>query len=164
MVDRLCAPKLIEIERSRLGFSGYLSSMKHCFLGLLGDFDLDYYMMSPNPTASVIVLLLYVVLITILLLNLLIAMMGDTYADVKRSAKRLWSVVRPLSHSFVIVPCPRHLERTRIALDIERNMSVDDRQSKQNKYWLDLRNERYLQVEQVNNDRYQVHRNESDED
>ena len=64
--------------------------MKHCFLGLLGDFDLEYYAQGSFPVASVALLILYIVIVTILLLNLLIAMMGDTYADVKRSAKQLW--------------------------------------------------------------------------
>jgi hypothetical protein len=58
----------------------------------LGDFDLDIYIEAPYPLASVLVLIFYVVVVTILLLNLLIAMMGDTYADVKKSAKKLWFV------------------------------------------------------------------------
>jgi transient receptor potential cation channel subfamily V protein 6 len=75
-----------------LGFQGYFGSIKQCFLGLLGDFDLDHYIESPFPFASVTLLVVYVVVVTILLLNLLIAMMGDTYADVKKSAKKLWFV------------------------------------------------------------------------
>lgn len=75
-----------------LGLSGYIGSIKKCFLGLLGDFDLDYYIDAPFPIASVTLLIFYVVLITILLLNLLIAMMGDTFADVKKGAKKLWLV------------------------------------------------------------------------
>ena len=77
---------------STLGFLGYLSSIRQCFLGLLGDFDLDIYIEAPYPLPSVALLILYVVVVTILLLNLLIAMMGDTYADVKKGAKKLWSV------------------------------------------------------------------------
>ena len=74
------------------GFTGYISSIRQCFTGLLGDFDLDIYIAAPYPLASVTFLILYVVIVTILLLNLLIAMMGDTYADVKKSAKKLWFV------------------------------------------------------------------------
>jgi hypothetical protein len=62
-------------------------------LGLLGDFDLDYYMEGSYPFVSVSFLIFYVVVVTILLLNLLIAMMGDTYQDVKKSAKKLWLVL-----------------------------------------------------------------------
>jgi hypothetical protein len=73
-----------------LGFYGYVSSIKHCFLGLLGNFDLDYYIEAPYPATSVSILIIYIILVTILLLNLLIAMMGDTFSDVKKSAKKLW--------------------------------------------------------------------------
>ena len=76
-----------------LGVQGYLTSLRQCFLGLLGDFDLDIYIAGPYPFASVALILLYIVVVTILLLNLLIAMMGDTYADVKKSAKKLWFVL-----------------------------------------------------------------------
>ncbi|CAF4809152.1 unnamed protein product [Rotaria sp. Silwood1] len=117
------------------GLQGYISSIKQCFLGLLGDFDLDYYIGGKYPLTSVALLVLYVVVITILLLNLLIAMMGDTYADVKKSAKKLW-----------------HLERARIALDLENGISKSKRDLNFNKYWVDIQGERYLQVEQVNND------------
>jgi len=61
-------------------------------LGLLGDFDFDYYIEGSYPFISVSLLIFYIVVVTILLLNLLIAMMGDTYQDVKRSAKKLWLV------------------------------------------------------------------------
>jgi hypothetical protein len=54
---------------------------------------LDIYIEAPYPLASVTLLLFYVVVVTILLLNLLIAMMGDTYADVKKDAKKLWFVI-----------------------------------------------------------------------
>jgi len=46
----------------------------------------------------------------------------------------------------------RHLERARIALDVESGMLTFVRKSKVNKYWVDVQGERYLQVEQVNND------------
>ena len=73
-----------------LGLHGFIQSIKQCFLGLLGDFDLDYYTGGQHPLFGVLLLIFYVVVITILLLNLLIAMMGDTYAEVKKSAKKLW--------------------------------------------------------------------------
>ncbi len=75
-----------------LGVEGYLTTIKQCFLGLLGDFDLDLYIEAPHPIASVSLLIFYVVVVAILLVNLLVAMMGDTYTDVKKDAKQLWSV------------------------------------------------------------------------
>ncbi|CAF4979350.1 unnamed protein product, partial [Rotaria sp. Silwood1] len=74
---------------NRNGLQGYLSSVKHCFLGLLGDFHLEHYVKEQYLWAGALLFILYVVIITILLLNLLIAMMGDTYKDVKRSARQL---------------------------------------------------------------------------
>ncbi|CAF3781223.1 unnamed protein product [Adineta steineri] len=128
------------------GFLGYMSSLKHCFLGLLGDFDLDYYTEGSHPFISVSFLMCYIIVVTILLLNLLIAMMGDTYADVKRSAKKLW-----------------HLERARIALDVESSMSTSERKLKAHKYWVEVQGERYLQVEQVNNELFKSKDEEEDE-
>ncbi|CAF1286693.1 unnamed protein product [Rotaria sordida] len=60
-------------------------------------------------------------------------MMGDTYADVKKSAKKLW-----------------HLERARIALYLESGIVKSERHLTNNKYWIDVQGERYLQVEQKN--------------
>jgi transient receptor potential cation channel subfamily V member 6 len=59
---------------------------------MLGDFDLDAYTETSFKYISVSLLVFYIIVVTILLLNLLIAMMGDTYADVKKSAKKLWFV------------------------------------------------------------------------
>ena len=126
---------------------------------MLGDFDLDYYIDSPFPMATVSLLIFYVVLISILLLNLLIAMMGDTFADVKGSAKQLWFVrlflIRDeVMKSLIIF---RHLERTRIALDIERNLSFEERSLTKNRYWIDIEGERYFQVERVDSKLFQSH-------
>ncbi|CAF4011245.1 unnamed protein product [Rotaria magnacalcarata] len=129
------------------GFGGFLSSIKQCFLGLLGEFDLDYYIKGRHPLASVTLLICHIVVITILLLNLLIAMMGDTYADVKKSAAKLW-----------------HLERARIALEIENGMSSSERKSDVNKYWVDVKGERYLQVEQVADDRSNLKEGKAEDD
>ena len=148
-----------------LGFFGYLSSIKHCFLGLLGDFDLDHHIDSPFPITTVSLLIFYVVLITILLLNLLIAMMGDTFADVKGSAKQLWFVFS-FSFRFIlsIRSVFRHLERTRIALDIERNLSEEERTLTKNRYWVDIEGERYFQVERVNSKLFRSKDQKHDDD
>ncbi len=41
------------------------------------------------------------------------------------------------------------MERTRIVLAIENDMSTDDRKLDANKYWTNVEGERYLQVEEV---------------
>ncbi|CAF3649292.1 unnamed protein product [Rotaria sp. Silwood1] len=58
---------------NRNGLQGYLSSVKHCFLGLLGDFHLEHYVKEQYLWAGALLFILYVVIITILLLNLLIS-------------------------------------------------------------------------------------------
>ena len=58
----------------------------------------------------------------------------------------------------------RHLERARIALDVEKNMATATRKLKVNKYWVNVQGHRYLQVEQVNNDLFHSKTDESDGD
>jgi len=119
------------------GFSGYLESVKACFMAMLGDFDLEQYTASPQKTISVSLLICYVVVVTILLLNLLIAMMGDTYGNVNEEADKQW-----------------HTERARIVFAIENEMSDDERNEERNRYWITSNNERFLQVEAVNPDHF----------
>ena len=71
-----------------------------------------------------------------------------------------WLIKRFIPFAFL----RRHLERTRIALDIERNMSIAERKLPRNKYWVVVQGERYLQVEQVNNELFNVKEDETDED
>ena len=75
---------------SCLGFTGFAVSLKQSFLGLLGDFDLDAYTETSYSHISVFFLVIYIVVVTILLLNLLIAMMGDTYGNVIEGATQVW--------------------------------------------------------------------------
>ena len=58
----------------------------------------------------------------------------------------------------------RHLERARIALDVENGMITRSRKSVINKYWVDVQGERYLQVEQVNNELFRAKSADSDEE
>jgi hypothetical protein len=59
---------------------------------MLGDFDLDAYTETQHKYISVTLLVIYVVVVTILLLNLLIAMMGDTYGNIIEGATQIWFV------------------------------------------------------------------------
>ncbi|CAF3650671.1 unnamed protein product [Adineta steineri] len=114
------------------GFGGFLVSVKQCFLGMLGDFDLDAYTETTYSYISVTLLIVYIIVVTILLLNLLVAMMGDTYGNIIEGATQVW-----------------HLERARIVFAIENEMSNEERNLPQNKYWTNVDGERYLQVEEV---------------
>ena len=73
-----------------IGFSGFVTSVKESFLGLLGDFDLDTYVDSRFAFISVSLLIIYIIVVTILLLNLLVAMMGDTYGKIIDDATKVW--------------------------------------------------------------------------
>ncbi|CAF1293695.1 unnamed protein product [Adineta ricciae] len=117
------------------GLIGFLTSVKQCFFGMLGDFDLDQYNESTFQNVNILLLVVYVVVVSILLLNLLIAMMGDTYGKVIESATQIW-----------------HLERARIVSAIENEMSIDERKLEKNKYWTNVGDQRYLQVEEIDND------------
>ena len=59
---------------------------------MLGDFDLDAYSDTSFYYISVSLLVIYIIVVTILLLNLLIAMMGDTYGNVIEGATQIWWV------------------------------------------------------------------------
>lgn len=72
------------------GFSGFLVSVKQSFLGMLGDFDLDAYIDTEFCYINVSFLIFYIIVVTILLLNLLVAMMGDTYGNIIEDATQVW--------------------------------------------------------------------------
>jgi len=129
------------------GFSGFLLSLKQSFVGMLGDFDIDAYTETSFQYVSVSLLIIYVVVVTILLLNLLIAMMGDTYGNVIEGATQIW-----------------HLERARIVYAIENEMSTEDRNLDKNKYWTNVDGQRYLQVEEINHEFFRDIKKKKDDD
>ncbi len=55
---------------------------------MLGDFNVENYI----GYVRFALLVAYVIIVTILLLNLLIAMMGDTFGNVIESATQIWFV------------------------------------------------------------------------
>lgn len=116
-----------------VGVSGFVISVKTCFVAMLGDFELDQFADTPYTAVSVGLLVVYVVTITILLLNLLIAMMGDTYEKINAHAIDMW-----------------HLERARIIFAIENELSAEERLAPVNKYWTTVEGQRFLQVLEVN--------------
>lgn len=101
-----------------VGWSGFVQAVQTCFVAMLGDFDLDRFADSPYTAVSVGLLVVYVVTITILLLNLLIAMMGDTFDKINEAAEMQW-----------------HLERARIVFALENELSKEEREDPSNKYW-----------------------------
>eukprot|EP01103_Thecamoeba_quadrilineata_P016769 TRINITY_DN5708_c0_g1_i2.p1 TRINITY_DN5708_c0_g1~~TRINITY_DN5708_c0_g1_i2.p1 ORF type:complete len:501 (-),score=70.50 TRINITY_DN5708_c0_g1_i2:30-1532(-) len=114
------------------GIIELLNRIKSMFLAMLGAFEFDDYMGTRFPFVSVTLLLVYVMVVSILLLNLLVAMMGDTYAKIIEDADKQW-----------------HLEWARIIFSIENEMSPAERLDPRNCYWTNLNGLRYLQVQEV---------------
>lgn len=125
------------------GPNGVLDSLLLCFKAMLGEVDFDSKF-SIIPTLFMVV---YIIVVAILLFNLLIAMMGDTYTNVNEAADAQW-----------------YLERARIIFAIEKKMSTAARTKAQNTYWTTIDSipeggdapmtKRYLQIEQVNQDHF----------
>lgn len=113
----------------RSGIYGLLDSIKICFVATLGNFDFEVHDKSPFRLFSMTLLVLYIVIVSILLLNLLIAMMGDTYGRIEKDAENQWT-----------------LERTRIIFSIEREMNAEERANPKNKYYVDIDGARYMQI------------------
>jgi hypothetical protein len=118
------------------GGDGLLRSIRTCFLAMLGDFDLEQ--MGSNSAFSMLtigLLVSYVIVISILLVNLLIAMMGDTYSNVNEAAEQQW-----------------HLERARIVMSIERRMTPAQRRA--SKYWVQIGSGRFHQLVTVDDNHF----------
>jgi len=120
--------------------------MQKCFLAMLGDFELDSSSETPFQTATMSLLIVYVILVTILLLNLLIAMMGDTYGRIIDDADKKW-----------------RLERARAVCSIEAELSPEERDQSINKYWTVVDDQRYLQVQEVNDDHFKENEDKADD-
>mmetsp|Transcript_6305 Transcript_6305/g.19137 ORF Transcript_6305/g.19137 Transcript_6305/m.19137 type:complete len:700 (-) Transcript_6305:222-2321(-) len=112
------------------GFVAYLTRAKECFVAMLGGFEFDDYLNSRYPVLSISLLVIYIFVVTILMFNLLIAMMSDTFSRINEEANQRW-----------------HLEWARIIISIENEMSLSQRL--QAKYWVDVEGRRYLQVQEV---------------
>jgi hypothetical protein len=69
---------------------------------MLGDFDLDAYTETSYQYISVSLLVTYIIVVTILLLNLLIAMMGDTYGNIIEGATQIWFVLIDCALCFIL--------------------------------------------------------------
>lgn len=103
-------------EKQDRGFSVFLSQLIDCYhMMTSGGFEKDAY----HESGSVLMTLFiaYSVLVTILLLNLLIAMMGNTFSKVNEQARKTWQ-----------------LERARIIQSIDLELAT----SSSFKYYLEL--------------------------
>jgi len=84
------------------------------------------------PLVAQTLYIAYTVVAAVLLLNLLIAMMADTYTKISEDSDHQW-----------------HMEWARIIYSIEFEMGAADRELKDNKYWTVINGKRFLVVEDI---------------
>jgi hypothetical protein len=99
---------------------------------------------SESIFVSSLLSIFYVVIMGILLINLLIAMMGDTYSRITEDAEKEW-----------------HLEWARIIYAIEDEMSYSERQQKTLEYATLIGGEKFLQVLEIDPDHYSNRNNDN---
>jgi len=107
---------------------------------LFSNFEFDDFNTLIEPTfrpLSTLLLLLHIVLLTILLLNLLIAMMGETFQSTKEHVDQVWH----MCYAFMI-------------LSVEAEMDEESFLDPHLHYWLDTEGSRWLMTEEVNTTKY----------
>ncbi|KAM4687592.1 transient receptor potential cation channel subfamily V member 3-like [Discoglossus pictus] len=78
-------------------YSNILSATLELFKLTLGLGDLAVHEQSNHPTFFLIILILYVILTFVLLLNMLIALMGETVGLVSQETERIWKIQRAMA-------------------------------------------------------------------
>lgn len=109
--------------------------LKSCFVTMLGDIDFESYMDNEkvvHPWLSTLLITLYIVSISVMLLNLLIAMMGDTYTKIIDDSRKIWQ-----------------LQQARILFSLETEMTTEERKKVLSGYKIMIKDEAYVQVYKV---------------
>eukprot|EP00466_Bigelowiella_natans_P013853 jgi/Bigna1/139376/aug1.50_g14084 len=119
------------------GNQGLLDQVEYCIAAMLGSFELETYRLAPYRRLTTSLALIYVVLLSVLLVNMLIAKMGDTYARISDEADKRWQ-----------------LEKARLIWSMERSMTGNERRCKSCVYWVSVKGKRYLQVEEVDHEHW----------
>jgi len=122
------------------GFEVFIGRTRTLFFVLLNSFDQESFHDGIAPqykSLSFILLVLYIVTLTIMLLNLLIAMMGDTFNSTKDDADKIW-----------------HMSYAQIIVSLESEMSEADLRNESVRYWMEDEGRKYLQMEEVNAEHY----------
>ena len=123
-----------DVNNTHISFThdGVFSRIEELICAMLGEFDLEKYREnSTHPMLATNFVLVYVVLLSVVLVNMLVAKMGDTYTKISDDAQLRW-----------------RLEVARMVLSMEKSMSEKERKEEINKYWVTTEEHRYLQVEE----------------
>merc|ERR1719350_2052373 len=118
------------VKHAERSLTGLMDTVWDFFLASTSGFDKDAHD-SNRGTVLIPVMVTYSVLVTITLLNILIAMMNDTYANVKVQAEK-----------------QRHMERARVILAIEQEQKAS-RRPPGSQYWTEIEGENYLINEHI---------------
>ena len=123
-----------DVDNTHKSFThdGVFSRIEELICAMLGEFDLESYRKkSTHPTLATNFVLVYVILLSVVLVNMLVAKMGDTYTKISDESHLRW-----------------RLEVARMVLSMEKSMSEKEREKEINKYWVTTEEHRYLQVEE----------------
>eukprot|EP00668_Euglena_longa_P004945 GGOE01005809.1.p1 GENE.GGOE01005809.1~~GGOE01005809.1.p1 ORF type:complete len:749 (+),score=290.08 GGOE01005809.1:42-2288(+) len=72
----------------------FITMKEILLLAIVGDFDFDGWNDGTNAWLLNLLVIAYIIFVNILLLNLLIAMMGNTYSAINETAELRWSIER----------------------------------------------------------------------
>lgn len=117
----------------RRGWGGFIDIVKTCFLASFGDFDFE----GKQGLDSILLLVVFIVVVSTLMINLLIAMMGDTYGNVNQDKDMYLQ-----------------LARAHIIFAIENEMTPEERKHPDNRWWVTIKGTDYLQVEIEDEDHF----------
>lgn len=106
-------------------FDAYTKHVVNCFDGVIGNVGVNGFNDTNEEYSLIVTIIPRIVsvlftMMCIILLNLLVAMMGDTYGEISQDADLEWQ-----------------RERAGIIFSIEQNMSDKDRAQPEHKYWVD---------------------------
>ena len=122
----LACTKAIFVFETDRGWTGFCNAVIFCFDAATNVDIRKASFMQGTALLSITVIL------QILLMNLLIAMIGDTYSNTKEDCQRHWE-----------------MERARIVFAVENEMSVSERKDAKNMYFTKIRGKMYLQARRM---------------
>jgi len=129
-----CIQQAPQIDPPQEPFHEYFDRLHFDFMILFGNIDFNLfagYMYQGYDWLSSLLLLFHVIFVFIMLLNLLIGMMGDTYRDIKTNAEQEW-----------------HLAYAQIIFSVETELPSEVLGNA--KYWTLIGGKRYLQIQDTN--------------
>jgi len=118
----------IEEDDTENGPALFGNRIETYFLAMFGNFDFNSFNGQLRATwLGTILLIAYIILVTILLLNLLIAMMANTYTQISERSQQEWL-----------------LAYAQIITEIEKEMTGGAFRGDNLKYWVNYKNARYM--------------------